>query len=97
MQREYWLHIFINGRRFKRVLIDDHYERSHRTSITDALVIDLIKSLATQGDFQPEIIKPSGFSIFVTDPLWFNGKPYRLIWTTHPHKDYIGVINAFRR
>lgn len=96
MRREYWLQIFINGRRFKRVLIDDHYEQGHRTSMTDALMIDLIKNLAGQ-DFRPELVRPSGFSIFVTEPLWFEGKPYRLVWTTHPDKDYIGVINAFRR
>ncbi len=64
--------------------------------MTDALVIDLIKSLSGR-DFQSELVRPSGFSIFVTEPLWFKGKPYRLVWTTHPDKDYIGVINAFRR
>ena len=48
-------------------------------------------------DFQPEIIRTTKFSIFVTEPIWFKSKPYRLVWTTHPDKNYIGVINAFRR
>jgi len=39
----------------------------------------------------------SGYRIYVNDPWILNEKVYRLIWTTHPDKDYVGVINAFRR
>ncbi|OFZ83074.1 MAG: hypothetical protein A2583_12710 [Bdellovibrionales bacterium RIFOXYD1_FULL_53_11] len=54
MRREYWLQVSINGRIFRRVIIDDHYEQRHRSSITDGIIIN-------------------------------------------PDKDYIGVINAYRR
>jgi len=96
MRREYWLQVSINGRIFRRVIIDDHYEQRHRSSITDGIIINLIRNLSGK-DFLPEIVRSTGYSIFVTDPLWVGSKPYRLVWTTHPDKDYIGVINAYRR
>ena len=39
----------------------------------------------------------SGWEIYGIDPLYFDGKTYRLIWCLHVDESSIGVINAFRR
>jgi hypothetical protein len=95
-QREFSLKVTVNGKRYDRVLIDSHYQERHHESVHDFLVLRLVKMLEG-AFFQPESILPSGYEIFVNDGWVLNGVPYRLIWTTHPEKDYLGVINAFRR
>lgn len=86
----------VNGRLFNRVVIDSHYQSNHSKSITDLLILELVKSL-NGSESLPEKILPSGFEIYVDDPIFLGEKSYRLIWTAHPKENYIGVINAFRR
>lgn len=54
-------------------------------------------SLVIINSVRRESITASGFEIYVTDPAYFEDKPYRLVWTLHPDEDYLGVVNAFRR
>ncbi|MEK6705461.1 MAG: hypothetical protein AABZ06_06710 [Bdellovibrionota bacterium] len=96
MRREYLLKIEVNGRQFNRVVIDSHYQVKHLKSITDPLILELVKSL-NGSESLPEKVLPSGFEIYVDDPVFLGEKPYRLIWTAHPKENYIGIINAFRR
>ncbi len=96
MQREYDLKLIINGKTFNRVLIDDHYEIKHSKVVNDALILEMVKTLNGR-TYEHEKIVPSGWEIYVVDPLYLEGKSYRLIWCSHPGEDCIGVINAFRR
>ncbi|MGK5087030.1 hypothetical protein WDW86_05685 [Bdellovibrionota bacterium FG-2] len=96
MRREYLLKVEVNGRRFNRVVIDDHYQAKHSASITDQVILELVRSL-NGSDSPPETVLASGFEVYVDEPLFLGDKPYRLVWTTHPKENYIGVINAFRR
>ena len=96
MQREYLLRVIINGRKLRRVVIDSHYEKRHSDTVTDEVILDLVKEVAKTPQVA-EKVTSNGFEIYVTEPVYREGKPYRLVWTTHPNEDYVGVINAFRR
>lgn len=96
MRREHLLKITLNGRAFNAVLIDSHYEIKHSKTINDSIILKLVKSLEGV-EHRPESRLPSGFEIYVTEPIFLDDKAYRMIWTLHPNEDYIGVVNAFRR
>lgn len=49
------------------------------------------------GIFTPIAIDKDGFKYFKTEPMFYNGKPYRLVWLIDPDETYIGVVNCFRR
>ena len=94
-KRVYDLHLRINNRLIRQVIIDSHYELKHAKSINDDLILDLV-SLLNERSFDPE--KTIGtFQYFKADPIFFNGLSYRLIWVLEENKLYVGVINAFRR
>lgn len=95
MQREYIIRHVVNGRKLKRVLIDSHYEKRH-PDMNDNIILGLVKVLETL-EHRAEFVTAGGFEIYVTEPAFYQNNPYRLVWTTHPEEDYIGVINAFRR
>ena len=90
------LWVNVNGRSFRVVIIDSHYEIKHSNTINDSIILKLVKSLEGS-EHRPESTLSSGFEIYVTEPIFLDDKSYRLIWTLHPDEDYIGVVNAFRR
>jgi hypothetical protein len=95
VRRTYLRRLNVNGRRFRRVIVDSHYEKRHAESVTDSLVLELVQGL--NGLFLPLIKElPTGYLVFVTELTHASGKPYRLVWTYHPAHDYLGVINCFR-
>jgi hypothetical protein len=96
MRREHLLKIKVNGRSFNAVIIDSHYEIKHSKTVNDSIILRLVKSLEG-AEHRPESVLPSGFEIYVTEPVFLDDKAYRLIWTLHPDEDYIGIVNAFRR
>ncbi|MES2801708.1 MAG: hypothetical protein V4654_04400 [Bdellovibrionota bacterium] len=95
-RREYQLRIVVNGVLFDRIVIDTHYEKKHKVSINDEIVLGLVQGLYGHS-FLPEVVSESGFKYFSNDPWPFDGKWYRLIWLIPPDETYIGVLNAFRR
>jgi hypothetical protein len=96
VKREYVTQDVINGRKFRRIVIDSHYEKRHGDTMTDTVIVDLLRALQEARQV-PEATTEDGFEIFVTEPVFRKGKPYRLVWTTHPDENCVGVINAFRR
>jgi hypothetical protein len=94
-KRDYPLSLTVNGIQINKVIIDDHYQNKHSESISDRLIIELVKQLDGQ-TFTPEAEK-DGFKYFKTEPLFYEDKSYRLIWLLEEHEIYIGVVNAFRR
>jgi hypothetical protein len=94
VRKEYQLSVEINGRKLTRVVIDQHYKENHAESITDELILDLVKEIdgevftvdSVRGDFQ----------YFVAEPVFNEMRPYRLVMVLCIHDDYLGVINAFR-
>ncbi len=98
MRREYPLKLTLNGRSIRRVLIDSHYEVRHAGSITDALILKLVRLLDGE-EREVEAVTPSGYEVFRVDPIYWEDKTYRLVITLPPPNrgsDYLGVINAFR-
>lgn len=95
MRRRYPLKLYVNDRRFDEVLIDPHFEQRHGREMTDEIILALVRSLSGLS-FVPDARDDAGFEYFKTEPLWFGGRPYRLVWLTHPEESYVGVRNAFR-
>lgn len=95
-RREHQLRVIVNGTLFDRVVIDTHYEKKHKTTINDKVILGLVQAMYGQ-NFLPETVSESGFKYFTNDPWPLDGKWYRLIWLILPDESYIGVLNAFRR
>lgn len=95
-RREYKASAIINGILFTRVVIDTHYEKKHKTTMNDKIILGLIQAMYGRS-FLPETVSESGFKYFVNDPWPYNDKWYRLVWLIPPDESYIGVLNAFRR
>lgn len=76
-------------------MIDPHYELKHSDSISDTLILELVK-LLDGSDFTPEAVT-KGFEYYTTENLVLRGKKYRLVWLLEKDQLYIGVINAYRR
>ena len=94
-RRTYTMSIQINGQAIKRVVIDPHYELKHASTISDVLILDLVR-LLDEGDFAPEVVV-GGYEYYTTDDLILKGKKYRLVWLIAKEELYIGVVNAYRR
>jgi hypothetical protein len=67
--------------------------------MTDALILKLVALLDGE-ERAVEVITKNGYEIFRVDPLFFEGKTYRLVVTLPPpsreESDFLGIINAFR-
>lgn len=91
---EYPLKLTINSRKLSRVVIDQHYRERHSESITDQLILELVRELDGR-NFPIERVNGE-FSYFTVEPVFREDKPYRLILLLCLSDDYLGVINAFR-
>ena len=95
-RREYAIDLVINGRQLKKLIIDPHYEVKHNESVSDEIIIDLVKEL--DGRFyRVEKVDKQAFQYFVEDHLELNNKLYKLIWLLHDDEIFIGVVNCYRR
>jgi len=75
-------------------VIDQHYKEKHSESITDAIILELVKEL--DGEIFPIEIERADFQYFTAEPVFRNEAPYRLILVLYVYDDYLGVVNAFR-
>ncbi len=91
---EYQLAITINGRELKRVVIDQHYRKSHGDSMNDEIILDLVKTLDGK-KFPPERVQ-GDFEYFTVEPAYLLEKAYRVVLVLCLTDDFLGVVNAFR-
>ena len=96
VRRHYKISININRRKFDEVIVDPHFEIKHSKSINDEVVLSLVQNLDGR-QLEASGVDSEGFLYFVTEPMFYKGKPYRLVWLIDPADTYIGVINCFRR
>jgi hypothetical protein len=94
-RREYSINITVNEVLITKVIIDPHYEEKHAESMSDEIILELVKTLNGK-IFEPDDEK-TPYSYFVTDKIEIKDKLYKLIWLLEDHEIYIGVINAYRR
>ncbi len=94
-RREYALSIELNLRQIKKVIIDPHYEDKHAETISDELILELVKTLDGES-FEPEE-EDAPFLYFTKDKIEHGGKLYRLVWLLETNEIYIGIVNAYRR
>ncbi len=86
----------INARRLEKVVIDPHYEEKHLNSVTDEIVLALVKQLDGK-TFLPADKDDEGFQYFVNDRMEFDRKFFKLIWLLHEKELFVGIVNAHRR
>jgi hypothetical protein len=91
---EYPVHLLVNGRVLKRVVIDPHYRERHAESISDELILKLVQDL--DGKNFPIELSQGEFEYFTVEPVIYEEKPYRLVLLLCMTDEFLGVINAFR-
>ncbi len=94
-RKSYLVSLVVNNLHIERVVIDQHYKIKHAASMTDQIILELVCLLN-----QKRILQESEFNqfkYFTSDPLILKNKPYKLVWLLELNKNYIGVINAYRR
>lgn len=85
--------ILLNRRFISRVVIDPHFEVKHSESITNELILELVKLL--DGKHERHIGESGGFRYY-HKLLKLRERQYRLVWLLVDEEDYVGVINAYR-
>lgn len=95
MYRVYTMLLNLNEITFTEVWIDPHHELKHKDSIDDELILELVKIV----NFEDLKLSRTGDESFLyyESNLVLNDKLYRLILTIPPDKNYLGVVNAYRR
>lgn len=90
---EYLLRLTVNGRKLNRVVIDLHFQRRH-PDMSIELIMELVKKLELEDS--PKVAENSDFEYFRRQPVFFDGKSYRLVFCLHKSQSFLGIINAFR-
>ena len=73
-RREYKVNLVVNHRKILKVIIDPHFEEKHGESITDEIIIGLVKTLDGEVVIPDQVSPP--YSYFTTDRIEFKGKFY---------------------
>jgi hypothetical protein len=95
-RRQYDISVVVNGKELSFLVIDPHYLKKHKGSVTDEIIIELVKML-DGGEFVPEKMSADGYEYYVEDRMVLKGKTYKLIWLLKDDEIYIGVVNCYRR
>lgn len=69
-------------------------KENHSESISDDLILNVVKTI--DGRFFEVAEELGDFQYFKTEPVYFDDKPYRLIFLLYLYEDSLGVINCFR-
>jgi hypothetical protein len=96
MRRAYPIRVTINRHGINTVVIDSHYEGKHFQTVNDAIILEFVRSLDGE-ELEADSLDIDGNEYFATEPHYFEGNPYRLVWFLPPTGVYLGIINCYRR
>jgi len=95
-RRMHQVKLNINSRDIDFAVIDSHYELKHSSYMNDSIILLLLQDLNNL-EFEPEEIDEDGFEYYSTEPHYYEGKTFKLIWLLPKKGTYIGIINCYRR
>jgi hypothetical protein len=86
--------IEVNGCRFSKIFLNQHYKEKHPdiTDIKEELILELISLFVNKREFQPD---KETTEYFVLRQIIYQGKSYRLIWKIESGSKFI-IINCHR-
>jgi hypothetical protein len=94
--------LMVNERQFMELIIHSHYEQNHGSYMTDKIIKAIVQQIDQRNNFVPKLSgsiadKPNEYwQSFSEEPLFYNGKPHRLVWYWQSNKNIIWVLNCFR-
>lgn len=91
------MRLVVNSRVINEIVIDPHYEAKHSKVVNDEIILHVIRTHLDGGTFPVDDVGEQGHMYFTTEPVYYEGKPYRLVWLLPPEGDSMGVVNCFRR
>ncbi len=94
-RRSYPTFLWMNHTLINEIIIDSHYEENHADHMSDELILNLVDSL--QGKRFRLHSKKREYRYYVFESHVYLEKSYRLVLVMETGKNYIGVVNAFRR
>ncbi len=93
MRKEYECNLWVNFNPIRKIIIDQHYKLNH-PEMNDELIIKLVEAI--NGFHFIPIQESAEFRYYKVEPIFYEEKPYRLIFLIPKHDNFLGVINAFR-
>jgi len=78
VRRSYPINITVNRSVYNEVIVDPHFEVKHSKSMNDKIILALVQNLDGR-ELKPIGIDNDGFRYFKTEPMYYKGKPYRLV------------------
>lgn len=74
-EKYYNLVIEVNGHRFSKIFIDQHYKKKH-PDITEELILELMKLFVDKRELKPD---KQSTDYFVLEKILYQEKKYKLI------------------
>ena len=93
-RRIYPIKLVVNNRQLNEVHIDPHYEEKH-PYMNDEKIYEIVQVLNNRS-FIPQD-RQGSWEYFVSEPVLYRGRNYRLVWCLEDNSSFIGVRNCFYR
>lgn len=78
---------------YDRIIIDQHYREKHADSISDIIILKLVRLLEGLDVFEEATVDEFHY---LKKNVYLEGKRYRIVLVIKDFEDYLGVVNAFR-
>ena len=94
--RIYRVAIWFNEYRYSQIVIDPHYEVKHKGSISDELILDLLRLNVDREEMLSDREESKEGYLYYVLHVIQGGRKYRLVFCTHEDRDLFVVLNCFR-
>jgi len=92
--RVYPIKLVVNNRQLNEIHIDPHFEKKH-PYMNDEKIYEIVQVL-NHRKFIPQDRKGS-WEYFDLEPVFYQGRNYRLVWCLEDNSSFIGIRHCFYR